>query len=121
MIERLAPGVETLDPTMLDLAAFRSAVREVRQMTESQLVRINARRSVELVAYRDKTRILSVVLAVCVAALAASMAGMVWMQFGQLRDLRRSRLRQTALAKELSRRSPRPSRRTGQSRSSSPP
>ncbi|MGF7209605.1 signal transduction histidine kinase/DNA-binding response OmpR family regulator [Skermanella aerolata] len=101
MIERLAPGVETLDPTMLDLAAFRSAVREVRQMTESQLVRINARRSVELVAYRDKTRILSVVLAVCVAALAASMAGMVWMQFGQLRDLRRSRLRQTALAKEL--------------------
>jgi signal transduction histidine kinase len=101
MIEQLAPSVEALDPAMPDISAFRSAVREIRQMTESQLVRINARRSVELVAYRDKTRILSVVLAVCVVALAASMAGMVWMQFGQLRDLRRSRLRQTALAKEL--------------------
>lgn len=100
-IERLAPGFETLDLSKLDVAAFRTSVREIRQMTENQLVRINARRSVDMVAYRDKTRALSVVLAVCVTALAASMAGLVWMLFSQLRDLRRSRLRQTALAKEL--------------------
>jgi signal transduction histidine kinase len=101
LIEQLASGVETLDLSRLDVAAFRTSVREIRQMTENQLVRINARRSVELVAYRDKTRAISVVLAVCVAALAASMAGLVWMLFSQLRDLRRSRLRQTALAQEL--------------------
>ena len=100
-IERLVPGVETLDLSKLDVAGFRTSVREIRQMTENQLVRINARRSVDMVAYRDKTRALSVVLAVCVTALAASMAGLVWMLFSQLRDLRRSRLRQTALAKEL--------------------
>jgi len=101
MIERLAPGVETPDLSKLDVAAFRTSVREIRQMTENQLVRINARRSVDMVAYRDKTRAISVVLAVCVTALAASMAGLVWMLFSQLRDLRRSRLRQTALAQEL--------------------
>jgi signal transduction histidine kinase/DNA-binding response OmpR family regulator len=101
LIERLAPGVETPDLSKLDVTAFRTSVREIRQMTENQLVRINARRSVDMVAYRDKTRALSVVLAVCVLALAASMAGLVWMLFSQLRDLRRSRLRQTALAKEL--------------------
>ena len=100
-IERLVPGVETLDLSKLDVAGFRTSVREIRQMTENQLVRINARRSVDMVAYRDKTRALSVVLAVCVTSLAASMAGLVWMLFSQLRDLRRSRLRQTALAKEL--------------------
>ena len=91
----------SLDPATLDLAAFRSSVKEIRQLTESQLVRINARRSAELVSYRDRTRTLSVVLAVCVVALAASMAGLIAMLFGQLRDLRRARVRQTTLAKEL--------------------
>ena len=76
-------------------------MKEIRHLTESQLVRINARRSAELVSYRDWTRTLSVVLAVCIAALAASMAGLIAMLFAQLRDLRRARLRQTALAKEL--------------------
>jgi two-component system, sensor histidine kinase len=101
MIERLAPGDETPDLSKLDVTTFQTSVREIRQMTENQLVRINARRSVDMVAYRDKTRAISVVLAVCVTALAASMAGLVWMLFSQLRDLRRSRLRQTALAREL--------------------
>jgi signal transduction histidine kinase len=100
-IERLAPSIDQFDPATLDLAAFRSSVKDIRQLTESQLVRINARRSAELVSYRDRTRILSVVLAVCVAALAASMAGLIAMLFSQLRDLRRARVRQTTLAKEL--------------------
>jgi signal transduction histidine kinase/DNA-binding NarL/FixJ family response regulator len=100
-IERLAPNVEQLDPAAPDLAAFRSSVKEIRHLTESQLVRINARRSVELVSYRDWTRTLSVVLAVCVLALAASMAGLIAMLFSQLRDLRRARARQITLANEL--------------------
>jgi two-component system, sensor histidine kinase len=100
-IERLAPNVDQIDPTALDPVAFQSSVKEIRHLTESQLVRINARRSTELVSYRNRTRTLSVVLAVCVTALAASMAGLIAMLFGQLRDLRRARVRQTTLAKEL--------------------
>jgi signal transduction histidine kinase/DNA-binding NarL/FixJ family response regulator len=100
-IERLAPNADRLDPAALDLAAFRSSVREIRGLTESQLVRINARRSIELVRFRERTRSLSVMLAVCIAALAASMAGLIAMLISQLRDLRRARVRQTAMAKEL--------------------
>jgi signal transduction histidine kinase/DNA-binding response OmpR family regulator len=100
-IERLAPNVELLDPATLDLVAFQSSVKEIRHLTENQLLRINARRSAELVSYRDWTRTLSVVLAVCVVALAASMAGLIAMLFSQLRDLRRARARQITLANEL--------------------
>jgi len=100
-IERLAPNVDQLDPSALDLAAFRSSLQEIRHLTESQLIRINARRSAELVSYRDWTRTLSMVLAVCVMALAASMAGLIAMLFSQLRDLRRARARQITLANEL--------------------
>jgi signal transduction histidine kinase/FixJ family two-component response regulator len=100
-IEQLAPNVDRLDPAALDLVALQSSLKEIRGLTERQLVRINARRSAELVSYRDRTRTLSVVLAVCVVVLAASMAGLIAMLFRQLRDLRRARARQISLAKEL--------------------
>ncbi|GEO43335.1 hypothetical protein SAE02_74830 [Skermanella aerolata] len=100
-IERLVPTGDSLDPATLDLAAFQSSVRQIRGLTESQLVRINARRWVELVGERERTRSLSLVLAICVVALAASMTGLIVLQVGQLRDLRRARIRQSALAGEL--------------------
>jgi len=100
-IERLAPNSEQLDPSTIDLAGFRTSVQEIRHLPESQLVRINARRSAQLVNYRERTYSLSVGLAICVVALAASMAGLIAILIGQLRDLRRARARQTTLAKEL--------------------
>ncbi|UEM18808.1 response regulator [Skermanella mucosa] len=97
-IEALAPYVE-----LTAVERFREAVRRLRQLTEQQLVRINARRSMDMVNYRERTHRLSTLLAICVVALAASMTGLALLLFRQLRDLHRARIRQTALASDLER------------------
>ncbi|UEM01499.1 response regulator [Skermanella rosea] len=103
LAERIVTEIESLSP-YVELTAvepFREAVRRLRQLTEQQLVRMNARRSADMVDFRERTHRLSTLLAICVAALAASMAGLVFLLFRQLRDLHRARVRQTALAADL--------------------
>ncbi|EWY39706.1 histidine kinase [Skermanella stibiiresistens SB22] len=95
-IEALATHVDAMA-----IGPLRDGVRSLRRMTEEQLVKINANRSLELVTHRSATHRLSETLAVCVAAMAASMAGLVTLLFRQLRDLSRARARQAALADEL--------------------